>query len=168
MQIKLYLCKNYPYTGDSPGKMCEKIVFFHGNFAMSLSQWVLGVGWCLYLSWKCAPGAHFQLKYRHQPQDLHGECAVYHRHHRVSAHENIYTTQSLADLKYHDKNSINLLVLWDYVVVVVVDIDWINHPVLTKGRNQFKKLSIQFLVKILSYLFRTNFIVLSWMCLIVF
>ena len=36
---------------------------------MRLSRWVLGVGWCLYLSWKCT-----QLKYRHQPM---GECAVY-------------------------------------------------------------------------------------------
>ena len=24
------------------------------------------MGWCLYLSWKCVSGKHFQLKYRHQ------------------------------------------------------------------------------------------------------
>ena len=27
-----------------PEKSAKKIVFFHGNFAMGLSQWVLGVG----------------------------------------------------------------------------------------------------------------------------
>ncbi len=34
----------------------------------------LGVGWCLYLSWKCAQCVHFQLTYRQQlrPRDLYG------------------------------------------------------------------------------------------------
>ena len=63
----------------SPQKKVRKNVFFHRNFAMGLSKWVLGVDWCLNLAWKWASGKHFQLKYRHQPQDLYawGMCILY-------------------------------------------------------------------------------------------
>ena len=33
-----------------PHKKCEKSVYFHGNFVICLSKWVLRGDWCLYLS----------------------------------------------------------------------------------------------------------------------
>ena len=60
-----------------PQKKVRNNSLFSWKFRSGLSMWVLGVGWCLYLSWKSTPGAHFQFKHRHQPHDLYGKCAVY-------------------------------------------------------------------------------------------
>ena len=44
----------------------KKMSDFYRNFAWDVSRWMLGVGWCLYLSWKSTQWVDFQLKYSHQ------------------------------------------------------------------------------------------------------
>ena len=54
------------YTGDSPQKSAKNVFFKGMNLALCLSTWMIRVGWCHYLSWKCVPDTHFQLEQRHQ------------------------------------------------------------------------------------------------------
>ena len=66
MLVRLELSQEIP-----PEKVRKNCLFPREFHNRHVQVGAIGVGWCLYLSWK---ETHFLPKYRHQHKDLHGEC----------------------------------------------------------------------------------------------